>query len=220
MHVIYEYTPKQHRLLLAPLTLAPIALLLFFFTFVVRIVLPVVWVESQYEYHKVLKEVFRVNDIRSLILPKFHFDTHTNTYDVNGINIPSIFVDEPITFNVDPNDTRAYSAALKIGIAHASGSGFPGTGRLGYYFAHSSNPELAQQYNAVFYLLGKLQNGDDVIIWHEGKEYPYKVMQKLITSPRDVSFLTRSYPKETIVLQTCWPPGTTLQRLLVFAQAQ
>jgi sortase (surface protein transpeptidase) len=39
-----------------------------------------------------------------------------------------------------------------------------------------------------------------------------------VTNPDDVSFLNQPYDQETIVMQTCWPPGTTSQRLLVFAE--
>src|SRR5258706_500914 len=48
--------------------------------------------------------------------------------------------------------------------------------------------------------------------------FDFKVTDSKITSPDDLSFLHQVYNTETIVLQTCWPPGTTLQRLLVFAR--
>ena len=193
-----------------------IALSLFVY-WMVTVVLPVSGVELTYQYRKFLRNTFNVSDIRSLILPQFHIAQAVGTHTKDGIAIPAVFIDEPIIYNVDPNNRTSYLAALGDGIAHASSTSFPGSGGLGYYFAHSSTPDLAKQYNAVFYLLGKLNTGDKIYIWHSGDQFIYKVTKKLITLPTDLSFLHQNYPTETIVLQTCWPPGTILQRLLVFA---
>ncbi len=190
------------------------------FIWMVSVFIPIVQIELRYQYKKVLTDVFHVSDIRGLILPDFTIDLKgfTSKYTVNGITIPALFVDEPVVFNVDPNDEKAYVAALKRGIAHASSTAFPGSGGLGYYFAHSTTPALKKQFNAVFYLLNKLKTGDEVYIWHEGKRTDYAVYKKEITDPNDLRFLAAVYDRETIVLQTCWPPGTTSKRLLVFAR--
>jgi LPXTG-site transpeptidase (sortase) family protein len=194
-------------------------LLAVFVLWLLSVVLPVTLIELRYQSQKILSDVFHVTDIRGLVMPQFRFDLkgYTSTHTTNGITIPAVFVDEPVIFNVDPNDEKAYVSALKNGIAHASSTAFPGGGGLGYYFAHSSTPTFARQLNAVFYLLDKLQIGNEVYIWHEGKRYDYEIYAKQITSPDDLSFLHRSYDTETIVLQTCWPPGTTTKRLLIFA---
>lgn len=199
--------------------------IIIFFLWLLSVFIPVALVELRYQYQQVLRYTFHVTDIRGLILPQFRFDLRgfTSRHTTNGITIPAINVDEPVVFNVDPNDSKAYTSALKRGIAHASSTAFPGTGLsaqaggLGYYFAHSSTPAFITQFNAVFYLLGKLKPGDEVYIWHEGKRTDYMVTRSIITDPNDVSFLHDAYEAETIVLQTCWPPGTTLKRLLVFA---
>lgn len=191
------------------------------------VLVPITLVELRYQYRKALADIFHVSDIRGLISPQFRLDLkgYTSRHTTNGITIPGVYIDEPIVFNVDPNDEMAYRTALKNGIAHASGTGFPGNGSslpaqagVGYYFAHSSTPGLARQLNAVFYLLDKVKIGDEVYIWHEGTRFDYTVYAKQVTASDDVSFLHRVYDTETIVLQTCWPPGTTTKRLLVFAR--
>lgn len=193
---------------------------LIFAYWLLTVSLPVITVEMSYQYKRVLRDVFHVSDIRGVIWPQISFRLNDLTNNiVNGIYIPAIFLDEPVIYNVDPNDERVYTDALKRGIAHASSTAFPGTPKnLGYYFAHSSSPNLARQYNAVFYLLGKLKTGDEIFLWHEREKFAYKVTKSEVTMPTDVSFLQRSYDTETIVLQTCWPPGTTFQRLLVYAE--
>lgn len=136
-----------------------------------------------------------------------------------GIEIPKIYVNERVVVNVDPNSKAAYRRALNEGIAHAAGTSLPGDGGMGYYFAHSSglNP-LAPQKQAVFYLLGKLEVGDEVRIWEANERHSYKVVERRITKADDVSFLNEVSEGERIVLQTCWPIGTSLERLLIFGE--
>lgn len=136
-----------------------------------------------------------------------------------SIVIPKIFVAEPVVMNVDPNDKAAYREALQRGIAHAAGTGMPGDGSLGYYFAHSSGMNmLFPQKRAMFYLLPKVEVGDEVVIYKDKMKYKYRVTGKQITAPDDVSFLYQKTDKELIFLQTCWPIGTSLQRMLVMAE--
>ncbi len=190
--------------------------------FVISILLtygPIVVVETQYRYHKVLTEVFHVSDLRALVIPQFNIDFSTSRYKNFGMTIPKLYIDEPIIFNVNPQNKPEYMSALKKGIAHAAGTNLPGYPGLGYYFAHSSSAETVSQYNAIFYLLGKLEKGDKVDIWRDGEKYEYTVYDSKVTTPDDMSFLKPpTDDSEIIVLQTCWPPGTTLKRLLVFAK--
>jgi sortase A len=203
--------------------LTPAIILLLFGIFaywLCTVVVPVAGVEITYQAKKTMKLAFGTTDFRSLLFPQFKIGVEeTSAYPDGAVVIPSLFLDEPVIYNVDPNNEAAYLAALKKSIAQAAGTELPGFGGLGYYFAHSSSPSLVRQYNAVFYLLGKLQGGEQITLWHQGKHYDYTVTKTKITDPSDVSFLTDHYDKETIVLQTCWPPGTSEKRLLVFAEA-
>ncbi len=136
-----------------------------------------------------------------------------------SIVIPEIGAAENIIANVDPANKSEYSEALKIGVAHAKGSNFPGQNRMIYLFAHSTDsPINIARYNAVFYLLNKLEKGDKVYIFFSDKLYEYQVDHKLITSPKDTSWLNDKGDGETLILQTCYPPGTTWERLLVIAK--
>lgn len=200
------------------LTIISSLLILFFIISTVLTYAPIVIVEAEYRYHQVLTQFFHVNDLRALVLPQFDFDYLDTKYPNAGMTIPKLYMDEPVIFNVDPQNKPQYMASLKTGIAQAAGTNLPGYPGLGYYFAHSSSAETVSQYNAVFYLLGKLQTGDEVDIWKDGTKNRYIVYNSYITTPEDLNFLKENYSQETIVLQTCWPPGTTLKRLLVFAR--
>lgn len=136
-----------------------------------------------------------------------------------GIVIPKIAANSKVIANVDTGDSQSYLEALKGGVAHAAGSAFPGEGGHVYLFAHSTdNIWNVGTYNAVFYLLYKLEVGDEVDIFYQGQRFTYKVTGKEIIDPEQVDYLTRKTDREFITLQTCWPPGTTLKRQLVFAE--
>lgn len=135
-----------------------------------------------------------------------------------SIVIPKIGANAKIIPNVNAGDEKLYLEALKKGVAHAEGTAFPGEGGHIFLFAHSTDYFWnVGNYNAVFYLLYKLEKGDEVNLFYQGKRSIYKIVEKRVVDPSQVEYLVRKSNKEFITLQTCWPPGTTLKRLLVFA---
>jgi LPXTG-site transpeptidase (sortase) family protein len=86
-------------------------------------------------------------------------------------------------------------------------------------FAHSTNsPINFARYNAVFYLLDKLAEGDRIEVVYQGKLYRYKTASREILAPDDVRYLVPQAMEEKLVLQTCYPPGTTWKRLVIVAK--
>ena len=135
-----------------------------------------------------------------------------------GILIPKIGANAHVVKGVDPYNPTIYQEALTKGVAHAKGSVLPGQIGNIFLFSHSSSDFLnATRYNSVFYLLSKLEKSDTIKLFYEGKEYNYLVATKQVTESDAIQFLTYEAKAETLTLMTCWPPGTTLQRLLVFA---
>ncbi len=135
--------------------------------------------------------------------------------------IPKIGATSKIFPNVDPTQESAFLPILQKGIAHAAGSVFPGMAGNIYLFAHSTdNFWDVGRYNAVFYLLKDLSAGDSVIVFFEGRRHNYTVSDSKIIDPQDVSYLVNSQKtgQERLILQTCWPPGTTWKRLLIIAR--
>ncbi len=137
-----------------------------------------------------------------------------------SILIPKIGASEKIIPNVDPDNPNEFHQALLEGVAHAKGTVFPGFAGNTYLFAHSTdNWWNVGSYNAVFYLLKDLEPGDDVIIFFENRRYNYVVTEKGIADPSEVSLLVDNRgTEEKLILQTCWPPGTTWKRLFIVAQ--
>jgi LPXTG-site transpeptidase (sortase) family protein len=139
-----------------------------------------------------------------------------------SIVIPKIGASEKVIANVDPGVEKEYKKSLLEGVAHAKGSSLPGLNGSTYIFAHSADSFWnVGRYNAVFYLLKELKPGDEIIIVFQGKRFNYKVTETKIVDPSEVSYLEAKIGQgEQLILQTCWPPGTTFKRLLVFAKPE
>jgi len=132
--------------------------------------------------------------------------------------IPKIGVNSKVIPSVDPADPVAYSEALKTGVAHASTSFFPDQNGTVYLFSHSTNYDwFVKDLNAVFYLLKNLNTGDLIVISYKGKLYTYKLTDQRIVASDQISYLTGQPGTRSLILQTCWPPGSTAERLLIFA---
>lgn len=137
-----------------------------------------------------------------------------------SVVIPAIGASAKVYPNVDPSNPDIFLPILKKGVAHAKGTALPGQKGNIYLFAHSTdNFWDVGRYNAVFYLLKDLNPGDEIAIFYQNKRYNYYVTGSKIVDPTDVSYIVdaKNQTKEQLILQTCWPPGTTFQRLLVFA---
>lgn len=136
-----------------------------------------------------------------------------------GIVIEKINANAKVVAGVDPGNEREYVQALTQGVAEAQGSTPPGQPGNLYLFSHSTDaPWNIIRYNAIFYLLRELEAGDKVIIFYANKRYDYIVFDKIIAKPDDISYLTNRYDSPILTLQTCDPPGTLLNRLVVRAK--
>jgi len=96
------------------------------------------------------------------------------------------------------------------------GSTKPGRPWNTFVFWHSSNfPWIKWDYNDVFALLDNVSYDDEVIMYYNQKKYVYKIKEKRVIKPGDVSVLKRNQNKDELTLMTCWPVWTTLNRLIV-----
>ena len=165
--------------------------------------------DSPYKESKgLLAKVFNIKQIEVLVPEDPDF----------SIVIPKIGANARILPNINASDEEIYLDALNKGVAHTLGTAFPGEGGHVFLFAHSTDYFWnISTYNAIFYLLSKLENRDEINVFYQGQRYVYRVIGSEVVDPSQVQYLTRKTNREFLTLQTCWPPGTTLKRLLVFA---
>jgi len=129
--------------------------------------------------------------------------------------IPKIGVRSKVIKNVDAGSERQYLSALREGVAHARGTAFPGGEGGVYLFAHSSVPLYRPVKEAVFARLSELEKDDQVMVYFNGIKYLYLVSRKEILEAGDLGYF---FQEDGLVLQTCWPPGTSLKQLIILAR--
>lgn len=136
-----------------------------------------------------------------------------------SIIVEKIGADATVVPNVDASNKTVYTEALQKGVAHALGTALPGQSGVTYLFAHSTDTLFnVPRYNAIFYLLWDLNPQDKIVVFFNGKRYDYLVSETKVTEPGDVSYFTMQTTEQILVLQTCYPPGTTWKRFLVIAK--
>jgi len=183
---------------------------------------PIIKEEYMYRTHKVSQQaVFDTSNLQTEAEGITEVQKEASALGLDSyfsIFIPKIDARSVVIPNVDTGNETEYFKALGEGVAHAKGTYFPGQGKLIYLFAHSTDSPLnVTRYNAVFYLLRKLETGDFITVFFADKKYTYRVETREITTANDTSWLTRDYGQEKLILQTCYPPGTRLKRLIVVA---
>lgn len=180
---------------------------------------PVLWQELNFQISRTI-HADRQNELRIQSNSVTEIQREAHEWGVKSqfsVVIPKINASKNIVANVDVARESEYSKALKEGVAHAKGSNFPGQGNNIFLFAHSTDIESnVSKYNASFYLLNKLERGDDIYVYFADKKFKYKVENVNIVDSNDISWLKETN-FERLTLQTCYPPGTIWKRLIVTA---
>lgn len=136
-----------------------------------------------------------------------------------GILIPKILANSKVIPDVDWQNSKEYQKALTKGVAEAKGSARPGEPGNVFIFAHSGVDFYeAVRYNAVFYLIDKLEKEDEIYIFYNKDKLVYRVTDKKIVTADQTRYMAGDPQKKTLTLMTCWPPGTTWKRLVVIAE--
>jgi len=135
------------------------------------------------------------------------------------LRVPKIGVTVPIVLTPSAED-KIINGLLNEGAVLYPTYSLPEQGGPTLLIGHSSvYPWNRTPYGRIFSLLDRLEKGDTISVISDGKEYTYAVLQKEIIS----DFSQKGYekisnaPKGSLMLVTCWPPGTTLKRYLVVA---
>jgi len=195
---------KIPRKILMGLFAVPILSLVF-------ISLPFIIGETKYKIN--LKKQENTIEQRS----KFSYILSPNDQEFELI-IPKIAVRTKVLTEVNAGSEQEYNQVLANNAAHARGSSFPGENGLVYIFGHSTNSVLnINFFNPVFYQVKSLTEGDEIALVYKGNVYKYKVESRKVIEADDLQTIESLQGENKLVLQTCWPPGTSWKRLLVIA---
>lgn len=192
--------------------------------FFLNIYLPVAYLELVYR----LNQAEYLPQVQTVSEPKISKFGEMLFLNQRGVNSPAnynfsliitkIGINAPIVLNVDPANEKQYKEALRFGVAHAKNTATPDNKGTIYLFGHSSNFLWDKgSYNQIFYLLPKMEKGDEIILVYQGINFVYQVSEKKMVEADDLSYLLSSENENRLVLQTCWPPGTDWKRYVVVA---
>ncbi|MCA9331589.1 sortase [Candidatus Saccharibacteria bacterium] len=135
------------------------------------------------------------------------------------IIIPKINVEIPVVYDEESVQEAAVQKALERGVLHYATTPNPGEKGNAVIFGHSSNNILnSGKYKFAFVLLSRLEKDDTFMLEKDGTRYVYKVFEKKIIPPTDLSVLGNHSGKSTVTLITCDPPGTSINRLVVVGE--
>ena len=134
------------------------------------------------------------------------------------ISIPKINLEVPVVYDLAGIEEDLIQKGLESGAVHYPLSPRPGQNGNVVVVGHSSNNILnAGKYKFAFAILNYLEAGDTIIMQYDSKRYVYKVTEKFIVKPEDVSVLGPTSSLASLTLITCDPPGTNINRLIIRA---
>jgi LPXTG-site transpeptidase (sortase) family protein len=131
----------------------------------------------------------------------------------DSIVIPKININAPIVFPKNTDEKNLFKE-LENGTVHYPGSVNPGKVGNSILLGHSSAyPWYKGQYGSVFSLLNRLDENDEIIIFYKKHKYVYRITHKKIVN--DTAVVNKQESKSQIVLLSCWPVGTTWNRIMI-----
>ena len=108
---------------------------------------------------------------------------------------------------------------LRNGVVHYPGTAKPGQYGNVFITGHSSYyPWDSGKFKDVFALLGKLEPGDEFVVYYNQARHKYLVYDKFEVQPDNVDVLEQPKDKKIATLMTCTPVGTALRRLIIKAE--
>ncbi|MEO5627833.1 MAG: sortase [Candidatus Saccharimonadales bacterium] len=146
-------------------------------------------------------------------------DNTTVANNQTEVIIPKINVEIPVIYDQTSTDEHDIQTALESGVVHYATTASPGEQGNTVIFGHSSNNILNKgKYKFAFVLLNRLEIGDTFSLTKGGKRYVYRIYEKKIVKPSEVSVLEPTEKTATATLITCDPPGTSINRLVVIGE--
>lgn len=153
-------------------------------------------------------------------------------WDVNpawGISIPSLNIRAPVLLpSMKHWTSRAWDLLeqqMQVGLNHGTVA-YPhsaGPGRKGNLIiaGHSSPPTdeaAASSFGHVFAKLPNIDIGEEISVTTASSPITYAVKEKFVVTPDMTSILEQQYDESILKLITCYPVGTTKNRMIILAK--
>lgn len=136
------------------------------------------------------------------------------------LEIPALGAQAPIVLEKSLDQNQIFKS-LENGVVHYADSPLPGQKGAAIILGHSSAyPWYKGDFGSIFALLGRLKLGDYLYVRNGGKTFTYQVKESVVFHPfardKSVDQIVRT-DTSSIILVSCWPVGTNVQRIAVKA---
>jgi LPXTG-site transpeptidase (sortase) family protein len=157
-------------------------------------------------------------------------ETYTMDFNIlpptNRVVVPSLNIDVPLVDSLYKNDVDFsqgdFAVELKSGVVKYPTTPDPGQEGNTLIFGHTSQEFWEKNpYGTIFSSMPKLQAGDIIQLIWQGNLYEYKVVDKVIRTPKEVNteYMKRqNQGKQFVTLMGCYPLGRTDKRMMVIAE--
>ncbi len=191
---------------------------------------PVIYINAQYWFERVKPDDHKVAAsglalIQPILLPVSTIDQQPLPNQAT-ITIEKINVSVPIVFGVGANADDIYKN-LTGGMVHYSPTTKPGQGGLSAVLCHSSlYPWQYNKYGAPCALIGKLVPGDRISVkYSDGRVFNYRMKQSIVFNPLEADGNARlaeleNNAKPILAIVTCWPIGSSKNRIAIEAELE
>jgi LPXTG-site transpeptidase (sortase) family protein len=136
----------------------------------------------------------------------------------NQIEIPKLEITVPLIVDETLDDEGVYES-LDTGVVFYPSSVLPGQPGQTIILGHSAPENWPHiKYDWVFSKISELETGDEIIVIYNNKEYTYLVTKTVFFEKgQEVSTDLTNSKTSSIILISCWPPGTDIRRIGVEA---
>lgn len=143
--------------------------------------------------------------------------TSPPTLTENELLIPAIGLRAPILW-ADPQNPQDLNQLLQSGVVQLPGSGLPGQDQPTILLGHSSDFWWHPGgYQTVFINLNRLEQGQKIFLSDRKNQFSYTVSHLEHAHPHQLASFFKNTNQQNLILVTCWPIGTNLARLIIFA---
>ncbi len=130
------------------------------------------------------------------------------------LEIPKIGIRAPISFP-ETGGEQEISKALIGHAMHFPGSAYPGEKGDVFFLSHSAPMNWSSDYR-IFNNINQLESGDTVLVNFNNRTFRYKVLKNFIIKPGE-GIAPSNNSSYSMHLMTCWPPGSSKNRMVVEA---
>ena len=135
-----------------------------------------------------------------------------------GLVITKLGLNQKVIKEVDYYDAEKLKTELKKGLAHVKTSALPGEFGAVLIVGHPLDSFFNFTHlNPDFYLINKLEVGDEISLFYNDLEYSYQVSKKYLAPPTFLDFFEAGEERK-LMLVSGYPPGMALKFSVVEAE--